>query len=292
MVQAVLDPLSNLLTPEKSSILLALLPHTHVLIYKAEMLIMMLKSLFGTKTLMDTNKIFNGQLFLALMEPIILQALLTLTSFSINWVLIMTMVEKFQFGIKIPMDTKEISKSLLKTEEVIGGQSDSFTPKNVFTFKVLSLIMQLRSPNGTMLNKTILNGNSLSLNMEVEVEVANSRNGKTQKNWQEREEDVISLAHLLLMLLLIYKVELLIMMLQLPFGIRTLMDTNKIFNGSSFRVQMEPTISQALLTLTSFFINWVLIMTMVEKFQFGIKILMDIKEIFKFDLKDVEMVTS
>jgi len=290
MVQAVLDPLSNLLTPEKSSILLALLPHTHVLIYKAEMLIMMLKSLFGTKTLMDTNKIFNGQLFLALMEPIILQALLTLTSFSINMVLIMIMVEEFQFGIKIPMDTKEISKSLLKTEEVIGGQFDSFTPKNVFTFRVLSLIMQLRSPNGTMLNKTTLNGNSLSLNMEVEV--ATSRNGKTHKYWQEREEDVILLAHLLLMLLLIYKVEMLIMMLQLPFGIRTLMDTNKIFNGSSFRVQMEPTISQALLTLTSFFINLVLIMIMVAKFQFGIKILMDIKEIFKFDLKNVEMVTS
>jgi len=290
-VEVVLDLPSSLPILGRSFISLVLLLHMHVLIYRAVRLTMMLKSPFGTKTLMDTKQISNGQSFPALMEPTTSQVRLILTSFFINMVLIMTMVAEFLFGTKIPMDTKETCKLLLKTEVETGGLSDSFTQKNAFMFKALFLTMQLRLPNGTMLNKATLNGNSLLLKVAVVV-VATSKITKTRKHWLAKDEDVTLSVLSLLMPLHIYKVVVLTMMLKSLFGIRTHMDTNRIFNGLLSQVLMEPFILQALLILTSCSINLVLIIIMVEKFLFGTRILMDTKEIFKFDLRNAVVVTG
>jgi len=290
-VEVVLDLPSSLPILGRSFISLVLLLHMHVLIYRAVRLTMMLKSPFGTKTLMDTKQISNGQSSPALMEPTTSQVRLILTSFFINMVLIMTMVAEFLFGTKIPMDTKETCKLLLKTEVETGGLSDSFTQKNAFMFKALFLTMQLRLPNGTMLNKATLNGNSLLLKVAVVV-VATSKITKTRKHWLAKDEDVTLSVLSLLMPLHIYKVVVLTMMLKSLFGIRTHMDTNRIFNGLLSQVLMEPFILQALLILTSCSINLVLIIIMVEKFLFGTRILMDTKEIFKFDLRNAVVVTG
>jgi len=290
-VEVVLDLPSSLPILGRSFISLVLLLHMHVLIYRAVRLTMMLKLPFGTKTLMDTKQISNGQSSPALMEPTTSQVRLILTSFFINMVLIMTMVAEFLFGTKIPMDTKETCKLLLKTEVETGGLSDSFTQKNAFMFKALFLTMQLRLPNGTMLNKATLNGNSLLLKVAVVV-VATSKITKTRKHWLAKDEDVTLSVLSLLMPLHIYKVVVLTMMLKSLFGIRTHMDTNRIFNGLLSQVLMEPFILQALLILTSCSINLVLIIIMVEKFLFGTRILMDTKEIFKFDLRNAVVVTG